>query len=129
MILGCTLIIFLILGVGIALIYYFHGEESKNGIILTTVFLVFLIAGVIAGTIWYYNSTESGKRELKDMAGNIKGGIERIVTVFDVNGQVIRKYEGKFDISYDNSRIKFDDEEGKRHVIYYTTGTVIIDEK
>ena len=29
----------------------------------------------------------------------------------------------------DENRILFDDEDGKRHVIYYPTGTIIIDEK
>lgn len=52
----------------------------------------------------------------------------RTVKVFDVNGNIIYQYDGKIDIEYDECRILFDDEEGKRHVIYYTTGTVLIEE-
>ncbi len=63
------------------------------------------------------------------MKSNTAGGITRIVTVYDVNGKEIQKYEGKFDVAYDSNRIKFDDEQGKRHIIYYTTGTITIDEK
>jgi hypothetical protein len=47
----------------------------------------------------------------------------------DVTGNLLKTYEGKFDIDYDDNRIIFDDETGKRHVIYYPTGTVIVDEK
>ena len=56
------------------------------------------------------------------------GGIERRITVYDVEGDVIAKYEGRFDIEYDDDRILFDDEEGLRHIIYYPTGNVIVDE-
>ena len=31
-------------------------------------------------------------------------------------------------MEYDDDRILFDDENGLRHIIYYPTGTVIIDE-
>lgn len=48
--------------------------------------------------------------------------------MYDINGKVIKAYDGKFDVDYDSNRMIFDDN-GKRHVIYYTTGTVTIDEK
>ena len=86
--------------------------------------IVFLI-----GMFWYYRSTESGKRALKSQESNFNQGIERKVEVYDVDGDLIKTYEGKFDVDYDSDRIIFDDEDGKRHVIYYPTGTVIIDEK
>ena len=44
-------------------------------------------------------------------------------------GDLIHEYTGKFDIEFnDNERILFDDENGNRHVIYFKTGTVIVDE-
>ena len=55
-------------------------------------------------------------------------GIQRKVTVYDMEGDIIKEYEGKFDVDYDNDRIIFDDEHGLRHIIYYPTGTVIIDD-
>ena len=60
---------------------------------------------------------------------NFEGGIEREVRVYDVDGELIQSYAGKFDVVHDENRILFDDEDGKRHVIYYPTGTIIIDEK
>ena len=58
----------------------------------------------------------------------INKGIDRTVKVYDVNGKLIQEYDGKFDIEYDDDRIVFDDENNKRHIIYYPTGTIIIDE-
>jgi len=86
------------------------------------------IAAVIIGIIcWWLFGTQAGSRSIKTLRSNVSG-IERTVTVYDINGKEIKSYTGKFDVEYDDSRILFDDEEGKRHVIYYTTGTVIIDE-
>lgn len=74
---------------------------------------------------------QSDPKRLQDgIQSNLNGGIERIVRVFDVNGDLIERYEGRFDVETDRQTyILFDDENGKRHIIYYTTGTVIIDEK
>lgn len=79
--------------------------------------------------IWYFHNTAAGRRAIKSQESNFSNGIERVVRVYDINGQLIAEYDGKFDITYDNDRILFDDENGKRHIIYYPTGTVTIDEK
>lgn len=103
------------------------GGETSSMVIGVLVGVI--ISGVIlGGMLWYYNSTAAGARALKSQESNFNMGIERKVTVYDVEGDVIQEYEGKFDIEYDDDRILFDDEKGLRHVIYYPTGTVIIDE-
>lgn len=88
-----------------------------------------LIIGICIAMHWYYGNTQSGKRAIKSQESNFNEGIERTVKVYDVNGELITEYDGKFDITYDDDRILFDDENGKRHVIYYPTGTVVIDER
>ena len=105
------------------------GVNEKIGYVIATIISVLLIFAIGLGMHWYYNNTASGKRAFKSQESNFKDGIERTVKVYDVNGQLITEYDGKFDITYDNDRILFDDEKGKRHVIYYPTGTVIIDER
>ena len=77
---------------------------------------------------WYYTSTEGGRRAFKTQESNLNKGINRTVEVYDATGNLLKTYEGKFDVDYDDDRIIFDDENNKRHVIYYPTGTVIIDE-
>lgn len=69
------------------------------------------------------------KRLVKDLTSNVSGGIPRHVKVYDINGELIEEYKGTFDIeTTNNNYILFDDENGLRHIIYFTTGTVIIDE-
>lgn len=125
----CIFVIIAIIGIGGVIAWMLYESEHFVSMCFTVITIVLLCVGTIGGTFWYYNNTESGKRAIKDWQSNTRGGITRIVTVYDINGKVISKYEGKFDVEYDSDRIKFDDEEGKRHIIYYTTGTIIIDEK
>lgn len=91
------------------------------GMIVSAILLGFLL--------WYFGSTEKGKRAMKSQESNLNGGIERTVKFYDIKGDIIAEYEGKFDVDYNQNRIIFDDENGKRHIIYYNMATVVIDEK
>ena len=99
-------------------------HSSLIGALVGIIISVFILFGML----FYYNNTASGARAYKTQESNFNMGIQREVTVFDATGNVIKQYEGKFDIEYDDDRILFDDEKGHRHIIYYPTGTVIIDE-
>lgn len=119
-------ITFSLLFVGITI--GFQSDNKKLGAIiggLVGLIISMIILGIL---LWYYNSTAAGARAFKSQESNFNMGIERKVTVYDMEGDVIQEYEGKFDVEYDDDRILFDDENGKRHIIYYPTGTVIIDE-
>jgi hypothetical protein len=71
--------------------------------------------------------SESWKRAVKDVDSNF-GGLNRVATVYDANGHVIKRYEGKFDVQADQygNKVKFDIN-GKRVLIY--NATVIVEEK
>ena len=104
-----------------------YGYGEGIGIIIVAIILsVALIIGPFV-----YMKTESGKRALKDQKSNFgKNDVVRTVTVYDINGKIIEQYTGKFDIETDREKyILFDDENGNRHIIYYTTGTVLVDEQ
>ena len=89
-----------------------------------------IISAILLGfMLWYFGNTEKGKREMKSQESNFNGGIERTVKVYDIKGDIIAEYEGKFDVAYNENRIMFDDENGKRHIVYYSVATVVIDEK
>ena len=94
------------------------------GLLITAI----LCAAIFGGFHWYYTKTESGARAVKTEQSNLNGGIRRSVKVYDATGNLIQEYKGTFDVEYDDDRILFDDENGLRHIIYYPTGTVIIDE-
>lgn len=103
-------------------------DDSASGYIIGGLIGTILSIILFVAMAWYYQNTAGGARALKSQESNFNMGINRKVTVYDIEGDVIQEYEGKFDIEYDDDRILFDDENGLRHIIYYPTGTVIIDE-
>lgn len=121
---ACAVVVVALLG-GLC----FLMSETVSGRMLCIGASLALIFIVLGAMLFYYNATASGKRAFKSQKSELENGIERVVTVYDMEGDVIKVYDGKFDITYDNDRILFDDEQGKRHVIYYPTGTVTVDEK
>ena len=122
-IIGLSLLTIVVISIVAAVCYYY-----KKARIISVIVGLIIIAASWATGAWYYTGTEAGKRAIKTQQSNFGGGIERRITVYDVEGDVIAKYEGRFDIEYDDDRILFDDEEGLRHIIYYPTGNVIVDE-
>jgi len=105
-------------------------KERSVGFSIASVVLILVTCALCFLISWYQLNTESGKRALKDQQSNFNGGIVRVVQVYDVNGELIKQYEGKFDVETDKETyILFDDEYGKRHIVYFTTGTIVIDEK
>ena len=120
--------------IGIAIIGGFisaYFEAGKKGIAIALL-VSFIVAGLIAGGIALYNThTESGKRALKSWESEISGGMNRVVHVYDMEGDEIATYKGKFDIQENAQdgivKVKFD-VDGERHIIYGSTGTIVIDE-
>jgi len=93
--------------------------------------LVGLITAIVA-TYWLYG-TEAGARAQKSFQSSTGGGLTRVVTVYDMEGDQINQYEGKFDVDANEKRIIFDmpqpDGSYKRVQIWQTNGTVTIEEK
>lgn len=116
-----------IITIGLALLLLFGLWASKHKV-LGVVFFAAIVVAVWFSLQFYFNNTASGARALKTQESNFSKGLERVVKVYDAEGELIQQYNGKLDVDYDDNRIVFDDEEGKRHIIYYPTGTVIVDE-
>lgn len=73
--------------------------------------------------------SESCARSCKDCSSDYNGGLHRTVKVYDIDGDLVAEYTGKFDIETDNETyILWDDEMGKRHIVYFSTFNVIVDE-
>lgn len=68
----------------------------------------------------------SCSRSMKSFGSNMDGGLDRTVTVYDYNGDVLGQWSGKFDISNNDNEIFFDDENNKRVIIQ--NGIVIAEE-
>jgi len=113
---------------GIAFAIYFARDQATGNAIGSVVIGIVIAAACIIGVL-IYSGTEAGKRAYKDQQSNFSGGINRTVTVYDINGNIIEQYIGEFDVETENANyILFDDENGKRHIILTKTGTIIIDE-
>lgn len=106
-----------------------YSNADLNGAVVGGLVGLIVCSILLGALLWKFNYTESGKRAMKTQRSELLGGIERSVRVYDVQGDLITEYEGKFDIDYDAERIIFDDENGKRHIIYFSTATVVIDEQ
>lgn len=92
--------------------------DSVAGKVLTAIISVVLIVGLLFGMRWYYANTASGQRAIVDQRSELNSGLERTVTVYTADGNVIASYSGKIDIeSNDGGYIKFDFE-GKRYIYY-----------
>lgn len=116
------LIVCAVTGAGLAM-------DSGAGWAIAVTIGFIISAGILYGMHWYYGNTQSGKRAMKSQQSNFEEGLDRSVRIYDIEGDLIQEYSGKFDVDYDAERIIFDDDNGKRHIIYYSTATVIIDEK
>ena len=64
----------------------------------------------------------------KSMDSEYNGGLNREVIVYSATGVEIWRFSGRFDVDYTNGRILFDDENNKRHTVYFQNGTVIVNE-
>ena len=102
----------------IAFILMFGCCFKKLGITITSIISVLLIIGTFVLGFWICNNTESGKRAMIDQKSNLSGGLERTVTVYTADGEVLATYEGKIDIdANDGGYIKFD-YNGNRYIYY-----------
>ena len=109
---------------------YYRYDKKKNAAIASVLIGVILALSIFIIGHWWLNSTASGQRAVKDTQSNLTNGINRIVTVYDISGEVIKTYRGKIDIELHETYVVFDEgETGLRHIVYFTTGTVIIDEE
>ena len=90
--------------------------KAARRLVFSATFVVAIVAMLVMR--WYFANTASGQRALTDQRSNLNNGIERTVTVYTANGDVIAQYEGKIDIAAnDGGYIKFDFD-GKRYIYY-----------
>ena len=54
---------------------------------------------IVAICFYAISGCGSCKRFTKDMETNIKAGTERVATLYDYDGKIIKKWEGKIDMS------------------------------
>ena len=110
-----ALLAFIIVAIAVAVFMTCDSIATKSISIIVGVILIFAL---LFGMFWYFNNTASGQRALLDQKSDFNNGIERTVTVYTANGEVIAQYTGKIDIDTNNGGyVKFDFD-GKRYIYY-----------
>jgi hypothetical protein len=92
--------------------------ETGAGKALSAIIAIAVIFAMLFGSLWYFGNTASGQRALIDQKSELNNGIERTVTVYTADGNIIAQYTGNIDIANnDGGYVKFDFE-GKRYIYY-----------
>ena len=92
--------------------------KSAAGRIFTAIISLVLIIGLFCGIHWYFNNTASGQRALTDQKSELANGLNRTVTVYTADGNVIAQYKGIIDIEGNDGGYVLFDFEGKRYTYY-----------
>lgn len=128
MTIGMWVVVGFVALIGIAfslfLIVYAVEERSVLAGILAGVCVVITIAAC-TGMSWLFTNSESGKRALKEQESDLNGGLNRTVTLYSYDGEEIRSWTGKFDVSSSETETYFDID-GKRVIIH---GGIVVNEE
>lgn len=90
-------------------------KRQKAWVLLAVVFSAAMLTGC-----------ETMKRGVKDWRSEVSG-LNRRMEVYSHDGQLLKVYEGKFDLDVsDSNKVKFD-LNGKRYIIY--NAIVVVEEK
>ena len=92
--------------------------DNIPGKIISVVVAILLILGLFFGMRWYFQNTASGQRALTDQKSNLDNGLERTVTIYTADGEIIAQYTGKIDIEGNDGGYVLFDYEGKRYTYY-----------
>ena len=85
------------------------------------------ILGLLLLVLVLSGCTEGMKRELKSINSNFSGGLNRVVSVYSYNGDLLREYEGKLDVQLSEGGKVMFDLNGKRIMLYNVV--VVVEEK
>lgn len=92
--------------------------DNASSKVLVGVIAVAIIAVTFFGLRWYFNNTASGQRALVNQKSEFNNGLNRIVTVYTADGEIIAQYEGRIDIEEKDGGYVLFDYDGKRYTYY-----------
>jgi hypothetical protein len=85
--------------------------------ILKRLSIVATIAIIIFALLFMTNCS-SCDRCAKDIGSDLSGGLNRIINIYDLNGNIIITYEGKIDLEPNDSGVVKFELDGKRYMYY-----------
>ena len=114
---GFIILALCVLSLGIGVFVLFFDDKPIAGAICLVVSLA-LIGGIYGAFHWYHTSTASGIRALTDQKAELSNGLNRHITIYTADGNVIAEYEGKIDLEDNAGGYVLFDYEGKRYTYY-----------
>lgn len=96
----------------------------KSKYIKMAICLVLLL--VIGWGIYASSNTARVKRQLKTVKSEFDNGLDRTITLYDYNGNKIKSWTGKFDVTDSDEEVFFDTEDNKRVIIH---GGIVVNEE
>lgn len=112
---GFVVIAVLVLGMGGCGMYAFENTAAK---VLSGALSFLVTLAVLLGMLWFFNNTASGQRALTDQRSELANGLERTITVYTADGNIIAQYTGRIDIEGNDGGYVLFDFEGKRYTYY-----------
>jgi energy-coupling factor transporter transmembrane protein EcfT len=107
-----------VLGLGIFVFCLFVDDDKPVVGAICLVVSFALIAGIYGACRWYHTSTATGIRALTDQKAELANGLNRHITIYTADGNVIAEYEGKIDLEDNQGGYVLFDYEGKRYTYY-----------
>lgn len=106
-----------ILGAIVCGIISFLSDRDAKPVTHVIAFII-SVSLAMSGAVLYVNKSQSGIRLKKEYASEYHGGIKRELKVYSMNGTLLYEDTGKFDVEYNDGRIKYVDQHGKVKMIY-----------
>lgn len=106
------------IGIGIVALLCALAANNKKCSIGAAVVAIVLIVALYAGMRWYFQNTASGQRAMVDQKSDLANGLERTITVYTADGNIIAEYTGNIDIEGNDGGYVLFDFEGKRYTYY-----------
>ena len=80
--------------------------------------IVLGIAGCLLTILISGASCSSCNRAIKDVESDLNGGLNRVVKVYDFNGNEMKTFKGKIDLEPNDSGVVKFELDGKRYMYY-----------
>lgn len=102
-------------------------NERKNRLMKKKIKFYGMCAGLVVAIViaLILLSPQSFRRSIKSFGSEFGGGLNRTVSVYSYDGELIRSWSGKFDVSDSENEVFFDIN-GKRVIIH---GGIVINEE
>lgn len=112
---GFIIFAIFILGAGFCCAIFFDNYVGKCVSVIVSIVLTILL---YCGSNWYFTSTASGKRAMIDQRSELNDGLDRVITIYTADGNVLAEYEGNIDIEANDGGYVIFDYDGKRYMYY-----------